>query len=450
MVALGSTSAMTVGSTKYPRSPTRLPPVDQATLGFTALDVSHNRLEGSFVDHRTHIVSRVARVADRNSAHAASQFVDELVVDSFFDDRARARGAFLSLEAKRRNRDPFDGCVDIRVGGDNDRVLPAHLGDDAFDPFLPGLRRGRQLVDAQAYFFGTGERNEANLRMRNDRIADLAARAGNKVHNARRYSDLVQKVDEPSGNDRGIARRFEHDGVTANDCRRGHADHDGAGEVPRRDYRPHAKRNIHQLVSFALERHDGLRLGVTKCLARVELDEVDCLTNVAIGLGPALANFVNQERIVNKAPGPQQLGHLKKVGGALRERAMAPRFERASRRFNRFYRLLLRCGAGDADHFLGIGRIERPDLLLGFDFAPVDHERIMLSEVRFHRVERRYHCGGVRRIAEVFHPFVSKGRDFERGLRGCRRHTIIVPGEIAWALCVDRGGSLAVERKRIS
>ena len=78
-----------------------------------------------------------------------------------------------------------------------------------------------------------------------------------------------------------------------------------AGEVPRRNHRTDAEGNIDELVSFALERHDRLRLRVAKRLARVKLEKVDRLGDIAVGLDPTLPDFVDQERVVMKAPRPQ-------------------------------------------------------------------------------------------------------------------------------------------------
>ena len=72
------------------------------------------------------------------------------------------------MEAERRDRDAFDGGVDVGVGRDDDRILAAHLRDDALDPLLARLRLGGELVDAQTDLLRTGERNEANHAVRDD------------------------------------------------------------------------------------------------------------------------------------------------------------------------------------------------------------------------------------------------------------------------------------------
>jgi hypothetical protein len=120
----------------------------------------------------------------------------------------------------------------------------------------------------------------------------------------------VQQVDEPRRNDRRVARRLEHDRVTGDDRGRGHADHDRAGEIPRRYHRTNAERNVDQLVLLAVKWHDGLRLRVAERFTRVEFQKVDRFGDVAVGLGPALPHFVHEQRVVFEAPFAQPLCRL--------------------------------------------------------------------------------------------------------------------------------------------
>ena len=125
----------------------------------------------------------------------------------------------------------------------------------------------------------------------------------------------------------------------------------------------------------------GCGLRVAQRFARVKLEEVDRFGNVAVGLRPTLADFVDQQRVVFEAPFAQQLGGLEEIGGPLGQRKLPPRFERARRCLDRLVRLLLRRRARNADDLVGVGRIERADLLLRFDLAAADDERIVLAEL---------------------------------------------------------------------
>ena len=269
--------------------------------------------------------------------------------------------------------------------------------------------------------------------MRDDEVADFASRAGNEVDDARRHADLVQQVDEPRRDDGGVARGLEHDGVPADDRRRRHAHHDGARKVPRRYHGADAERNVDELVPFARHRDDRLRLRVTQRLTRVEFEKVDRLGDVAVGLGPALAHLVDQQRVVFEATFAQQRRRLEYVLGPFGQRQPAPGLERARGRADGLLRLFLRGGARDADHLRRVRGIERPDRLLGLDLASVDHQGIVPAQPLANRVERGLHGRGVARVLEILDGLVLKGGDLAGRLHCCRRHAAILPALVRCA-----------------
>ena len=116
----------------------------------------------------------------------------------------------------------------------------------------------------------------------------FAARTWNEVDDAVGHADFAQEIDEPRSHDRRIARRLEHDGIARDDRRRRHPDHDRRCKVPGRNYRSDAERNIDELVALAVDRDDGVRLGIAQRFARVELEEIDRFGNVGVGFDPAL------------------------------------------------------------------------------------------------------------------------------------------------------------------
>ena len=69
------------------------------------------------------------------------------------------------------------GRIDIDFAVDDDRVLAAHLGDDALDPDLSLLRLRCEFVDPQPDVARSGEGDESCLRMRDHHVADLRAAA---------------------------------------------------------------------------------------------------------------------------------------------------------------------------------------------------------------------------------------------------------------------------------
>ena len=88
---------------------------------------------------------------------------------------AREQAALLAVEAEGGGGDAVDSCVEVGIGIDDDGVLAAELEDGALEEVLAGLRLGGALVDLEAYFFGAGEGDEANLWVLDDGAADFRA-----------------------------------------------------------------------------------------------------------------------------------------------------------------------------------------------------------------------------------------------------------------------------------
>ncbi len=224
-------------------------------------------------------------------------FADALhkdVVERRFDDGARAGGALLAAEAEGRGDDAVDGCIEIGVGADEDGVFAAHLEDGALDPDLAGLGFGGALVDVEADGLGAGEGDEARLGVLDDRVAEGGAGAGAEVDDAAGHAGFFEHFNELGGDGGRVAGGLEDDGVAGDDGGRGHAGHDGEGEVPRRNDGADAERNIEQAVALAgvLDGRGGG--GEAQGFAGVELEEVDGLGDVGVGLGPVLADFVGE------------------------------------------------------------------------------------------------------------------------------------------------------------
>lgn len=155
---------------------------DQATFLLAGLDVVEDGLLGFGSNDRTHEVGRVVRGALSQSFCEWLQLVDELVIDRFVNNQARAHRTFLTLEAKGGGDDALSGFVEIvDVLVDDNGVFAAHLGDDALDPLLAGVGFGCQLDNAEADFFGAREGNETRFGMGNDEVSNLCAGAGKEL-----------------------------------------------------------------------------------------------------------------------------------------------------------------------------------------------------------------------------------------------------------------------------
>ena len=191
----------------------------------------------------------------------------------------------------------------------------------------PGCLRRGDLVDVQADFARAGEGDVARLGMRDDRVAEARAGAGAEVDHALGHAGFFEQFDKLRGDGRRVARRLQDDGVAADDRGQRHAGHDGAGEIPRRNHRAHAERNVHQRVALAGQLDRRLRLGEAQRFARVELAEVDGLGDVGVGLGPVLADFEDQPRHVFHLALAHQVADAEQQAGALFDRGAAPGFE---------------------------------------------------------------------------------------------------------------------------
>ena len=67
-------------------------------------------------------------------------------------------------------------CIGVAIH--DNRILAAHFSDDALNPFLAGLRFGRQFVNAQAHITRSGEGDEARFGMLDEWIANRRPAAG--------------------------------------------------------------------------------------------------------------------------------------------------------------------------------------------------------------------------------------------------------------------------------
>ena len=98
----------------------------------------------------------------------ARRAATQLVVDRLVRDHAARRGAALAGGSERRPDDALDGQVEIRIVHDDDRVLAAELEVDVLEAVGAGLR------DRDACLARAGERDDRDVRMPDERIADLS------------------------------------------------------------------------------------------------------------------------------------------------------------------------------------------------------------------------------------------------------------------------------------
>src|SRR2546429_9684711 len=81
---------------------------DHPSVFLSLLDVAHDRLHRAFVNYRAH-VGVFGRIPDVDFFYASLQFLQELVVNAFINNRSRASRALLALETESRNSYAFNG-----------------------------------------------------------------------------------------------------------------------------------------------------------------------------------------------------------------------------------------------------------------------------------------------------------------------------------------------------
>ena len=146
------------------------------------------------------------------------------------------------------------------------------------------------------------------------------------------------------------AGRLEHDGVAGDDGRGGHAGHDRAREVPRRDDDADAQRDVVQLGLVVRLGIGRMRLAQPQHLAAVELQEVDRLRGVGVGLDPRLAGFEHHQRAELVLALAHDLCRMEQVTGPLRIWNALPVLERPGRFAHCAVGQLRRRLADPADH----------------------------------------------------------------------------------------------------
>ena len=102
-------------------------------------------------------------------------------------------------------------------------------------------------------------------------IAEAVAVAGTEVDHAVRQSGFFQNLEKLCSDGRRIARRLQHNRVAAHDGRQRHAAHDRAREIPRRNHRAHAQRDVAQPVALARQLHRSLGFRQPQRFQRVEI-----------------------------------------------------------------------------------------------------------------------------------------------------------------------------------
>ena len=312
------------------------------------------------LDHRRDVDVQPLGLPDLEHGDGAGEPLDQRVVDRLVAEHARGGGALLAGVDERGLHERGHDLVEIGVGVDDHAVLAAHLGDHALQVALAGRRLRGGADDLLPDRGGAGERDRVHARVGDQPRADLAL-AGQQRERVGGDARGAQRLDEHVGAARRLLGGLEHDGVAGGERGGGHPARDRDREVPRRDHRDDAARPVAERVALAGDLEQLLAGRELDRAARVVLEEVDRLADVAVGLGPRLGALAHLER------GDREPALAQPRGGAEQHRGAAGGGRRRPRPRSgggRERRVDLGVGGGgracdDAVRRAGVGRDER-------------------------------------------------------------------------------------------
>ena len=203
--------------------------------------------------------------------------------------------------------------------------------------------------DLQPHRGGPREGDGVDARMADEGLSDVAL-ARQQRERVGRHAGLAQRADQLVGATWRLLGRLEDDRVARGEGSRGHARRDRDREVPGRDDGGHATRPVRELVVLARYLHERSAGLERHGAARVVLEEVDRLADVAVRLGPRLRALAHLERREQPAARAHQAGGLREDRRALAGRARAPGREGRGGGSDRGAGVRGRRAGGDRDH----------------------------------------------------------------------------------------------------
>ena len=183
---------------------------------------------------------------------------------------------------------------------------------------------GGGLRDGDAGLARTGEGDDRDVRMADERASGGLAEAVHDVDDARRATRVGQDLDEALGEQRRVLRGLQHDGVAADERRSELPGRDGDRKVPRRDRADDADRHPHahhELVPELGRRRLAVHAASLACHVEAHVDR---LLDVAAGLRLDLAHLVRHQvgqlGLALGEEGGEAVQHLRALGS----RSQAP------------------------------------------------------------------------------------------------------------------------------
>ena len=185
---------------------------------------------------RTDLSLRIGAVADDQALAVVGDPADEFVVDLLLDEQAAAGGAHLSGVVEDRHRGGGDGDVEVGVGEDDVRRLPAQLERDPLE--VAGGGPHDRLTGGG----GTGEGDLVDVAVFSQRRARGLAEPRHDIDYAGRNPGFHHQFGEPQRRQRRLFGRLQDHGAAGGERRADLPDARGERAVPGNDGSDHADR----------------------------------------------------------------------------------------------------------------------------------------------------------------------------------------------------------------
>ena len=170
-----------------------------------------------------------------------------------------------------------------------------------------------------------------------------------------------------------------------------------------------AEGDVAELVALAGELDGGGGRVEAEGFAGVELEEVDGLAHVGVGLGPVLADLIGEPRAQLELAQAHEAGGAEEQGSAFGRGLARPGCEGGLRGGHRGFHMLLVGALVDADDFGGARRVDGDDLGAGADALATDDEVIIVAEPGLDAGESFLHGTLDLRVVEVEERLVDEG-----------------------------------------
>src|SRR5581483_7766242 len=244
-----------------------------------------NGFTAGLIDQRPDVRRRIEPIAKPQLLGSRQQLLGQRFDRRPLGDDAAGRRAALTGGAESAPHDAIHGEIEIGVLQHEDGVLPTELERYALQ------RAGGVDGDIAPGSGGSGERDQADLRMVGQGVAGHVTRPVHQVDDAGRNARLFEDLDHGAAQQGSIAGRFEYDRVAGNEGRHDLPAGNGHGKVPGRDSRHDANRIAHGEAGFVLKLRRPHFPQQAAALTGHVVGHVDGLLHVAARFGQHLAHL---------------------------------------------------------------------------------------------------------------------------------------------------------------